>query len=271
MAAWTYDEALRRLLAHEGGYTNHPSDPGGPTNFGITIYDYRKYVKPNATAADVRAMTVGEAKAIYRKRYWDAQRCDELPAGVDYSVFDYGVNSGIGRSGKVLRRVVGLPDTTHVVTDEVLRAVAKRDPKALVVAINDERLAFLKRLKTWPVFGKGWGARVSTVKSVSLRMAAQQAPSPSIVPDAAPIPGKGVVPAPVAAKKVIVGGGTAAPVAAGGSFADWVFAHPWETAALGCGVVLIVGGSIYALNRWHQRRQEAAIPETPFVPALATA
>jgi lysozyme family protein len=124
MAAWTYDEALRRLLAHEGGYTNHPSDPGGPTNFGITIYDYRRYVKPNATTADVRAMTVGEAKAIYRKRYWDAQRCDELPAGVDYSAFDYGVNSGIGRSGKVLRRVVGLPDNTHVVTDEVLRAVA---------------------------------------------------------------------------------------------------------------------------------------------------
>jgi lysozyme family protein len=271
MAASTYDEALRRLLAHEGGYTNHPSDPGGPTNFGITIYDYRRYVKPNATAADVRAMTVGEAKAIYRKRYWDAQRCDELPAGVDYSVFDYGVNSGIGRSGKVLRRVVGLPDTTHVVTDEVLRAVAKRDPNALVIAINDERLAFLKRLKTWPVFGKGWGARVATVKSVSLRMAAQQAPASSLVPDAAPVAGKGVVPAPAAAKKVIVGGGTAAPAAAGGSFADWVIAHPWETAALGCGAVLVVVGSVYALNRWHQRRQEAAIPGTPIVPALAAA
>jgi lysozyme family protein len=271
MAASTYDEALRRLLAHEGGYTNHPSDPGGPTNFGITIYDYRKYVKPNATAADVRAMTVGEAKAIYRKRYWDAQRCDELPAGLDYSVFDYGVNSGIGRSGKVLRRVVGLPDSTHVITDDVLRAVAKRDPPALVVAINDERLAFLKRLKTWPAFGKGWGARVAAVKSVSLHMAVQQAPSPSIVPDASPVPGKGVVPAPAAAKKVIVGTGTAAPAAAGGSFADWVVAHPFETTALGCGVALIVGGSLYALNRLHQRRQEAAIPETPVVPALATA
>jgi lysozyme family protein len=271
MAASTYDEALRRLLTHEGGYTNHPSDPGGPTNFGITIYDYRKYVKPNATAADVRAMTVGEAKAIYRKRYWDAQRCDELAAGVDYSVFDYGVNSGIGRSGKVLRRVVGLPDSTHVVTDEVLRAVGKRDPKALVVAINDERLAFLKRLKTWPVFGGGWGTRVAAVKSVSLRMAAQQAPSPSIVPYAAPVPGKGVLPAPAVAKKVIVGTGAAAPVAAGGSFAGWVIAHPWETAALGCGAVLIVGGSVYALNRWHQNRQEAAIPETPVVPALVAA
>src|SRR5439155_14379719 len=62
----TYETCLALLLAHEGGYTNHPSDPGGPTNFGITIYDYRKYVKPNAAAADVRAMKLDEAKAIYR-------------------------------------------------------------------------------------------------------------------------------------------------------------------------------------------------------------
>ncbi len=277
MATSTYDESLRRLLVHEGGYTNHPSDPGGPTNYGITIYDFRKYVKPDATAADVRAMSVDQAKAIYRAKYWNAQRCDDLPAGLDYSVFDYGVNSGIGRSGKVLRRVVGLPDNTHVVTDEVLRAVAKRDPKALVVALNDERLAFLKRLKTWPVFGKGWGARVAGVRSVSLRMATEKVPSPAIpgssprTPDAAPVSGKGAVPPPTAAKKLIVGTSAGGPVAAGGGFWDWVVAHPWETAAIGCGVVVIVGGSIYALNRWHHHRQEAAIPETPFVPELAAA
>lgn len=120
MTASTYDEALRRLLVHEGEYSNHPSDPGRETNFGITIADYRAYVKPDATAEDVRNMRVDEAKRIYRKRYWDAQRCDELPAGVDYSMFDYGVNSGIGRSSKVLRRVVGLPDNTSTVTDQVL-------------------------------------------------------------------------------------------------------------------------------------------------------
>jgi lysozyme family protein len=168
MAKSTYDEALRRLLVHEGGYTNHPSDPGGPTNFGITIHDYRKYVKPSASAADVRAMRLDEAKAIYRTKYWDALRCDALPAGVDYSVFDYGVNSGIGRSGRVLRRVVGLPDTTHVVTDDVLQAVDRRNPKALATAINDERLRFLKSLKTWPVFGAGWGRRLAEVRAFSL-------------------------------------------------------------------------------------------------------
>lgn len=271
MATWTYDEALRRLLAHEGGYTNHPSDPGGPTNFGITIADYRKYVKPGASAADVRAMKLDEAKAIYRAKYWNAQRCDELPAGVDYSIFDYGVNSGVGRSGKVFRRIVGLPDTTNVVTDEVLRAITKRDPKALIVALNDERLTFLKRLKTWPVFGAGWSRRVAEVRSVSLRLAVQKTMAPPIVADAVPVPGKGAMPASTDTKKVIIGAGTVAPVAAGGSSFDWIITHPWETAAIAGGIAILAGGALYALNRWRQHRQEAAIPDTPLVPELKTA
>jgi lysozyme family protein len=172
MAASGYEPALARLLVHEGGYTNHPADPGGPTNFGITIHDYRKYVKPNATAADVKAMTVGEAKAIYRAKYWDAQRCDELPAGVDYAVFDYGVNSGIGRSGKVLRRVLKLADNTSTVTDTVIAAARAGEPKALIAAICDERLRFLQSLKTWSVFGQGWGRRVAEVRAAALAMAA---------------------------------------------------------------------------------------------------
>jgi lysozyme family protein len=173
MAASTYDGALRRLLAHEGGYTNHPSDPGGPTNFGITIHDYRKCVKSDADAADVRAMRLEEAEAIYRRKYWDAQRCDELPAGIDYAVFDYGVNSGVGRSGKVLRRVLGMDSSSHVVTDAVVAAARKRNAAEVVVAICDERLAFLKRLKTWPTFGSGWGRRVAEVKQVALALAAK--------------------------------------------------------------------------------------------------
>src|SRR5690349_19246558 len=135
MAKNSYDDALARLLAHEGGYTDHSADPGGPTNFGITLTDYRKYMKPGAAAADVRAMTVDEAKSIYRSKYWTAMRCDELPAGVDYAVFDYGVNSGIGRAGKVLRRVLRLPDDSSVVTDGVVAAAGGADTRALVNAI----------------------------------------------------------------------------------------------------------------------------------------
>jgi lysozyme family protein len=170
-----FETCLTLLLAHEGGYTTNPSDPGGPTKFGITIDDYRRYVKTNATAADVRRMKLAEAKIIYRDKYWDAQRCDELPAGVDYAVFDYGVNSGIGRSGKVLRRALKLPDNSNVVTDGVLAAARAIDPKTLIAAICDERLRFLQSLKTWPVFGAGWGRRVAEVKSTALAMAADVA------------------------------------------------------------------------------------------------
>jgi lysozyme family protein len=173
-----FNESLRRLLKHEGGYTNHPSDPGGATNFGITIHDYRKYINPQGTASDVRAMNVEEAKSIYRAKYWDVQRCDDLPSGVDYAIFDYGVNSGVGRSGKVLRRILGMPDNTHVITNAVVTAARKRDASELVRAICDERLAFLKRLKTWDTFGKGWGRRVAEVKSYSLKLTGQPATEP---------------------------------------------------------------------------------------------
>jgi lysozyme family protein len=170
MAASTFDDALRRLLIHEGGYTNHPSDPGGPTKFGITIVDYRRYVKAGATAADVRAMTLGEAETIYRERYWNAMRCDELPAGVDYAVFDYAVNSGISRAAKVLQRLLGFADNGRI-GDALLAAVRKRDAADLIARLCDERLAFLQRLKTWPVFGAGWGRRVKEVRAAALAMA----------------------------------------------------------------------------------------------------
>jgi lysozyme family protein len=171
MAASSYDEALARLLVHEGGYSNHPSDPGGPTNWGITLRDARAYWKRDATASDVRAMPVAIAKGIYRSKYWAAMRCDDLPAGVDYAVFDYGVNSGIGRAGKVLRRLLALQDDTSTVTSDVIAAARRRDAKALIAAICDQRLAFLEGLRTWSVFGNGWGRRVREVRATALTMA----------------------------------------------------------------------------------------------------
>jgi len=173
MSEANFAESLRRLLAHEGGYSNHPADPGGPTKFGITIGDYRRYIKPDATAADVKAMPVEEAKQIYRARYWNAMRCGELPAGVDYAVFDYAVNSGVARAGKVLRRVLGLGTGTVAVTSAVVDAAAKTSAQQLVIAICDERLNFLKSLRTWPTFGAGWGRRVSEVRTAAIAMASK--------------------------------------------------------------------------------------------------
>ena len=172
MAAVNFPESLRRLLIHEGGYSNHPSDPGGPTNYGITIADYRMYIKPRATAADVRDMRLDDAKKIYRSKYWDAMGCDDLPPGVDYAVFDYGVNSGISRALKVLARFPNM------------------SPTDTVNAICAERLAFLKRLKTWPTFGAGWGRRVKEVRTYALALAEraekQPVPRPKPPPDVEP-------------------------------------------------------------------------------------
>ena len=247
MAQWTYDEFLSRLLVHEGGYTNHPADPGGPTNFGITIYDYRKYVKPGATAADVKAMKIEEARRIYRAKYWDAQACDELPAGVDYAVFDYGVNSGIGRAKKVLQRVVGVA-ADGMLGPATMRAVAARDPKQVVVAICDERLRFLKGLRTWPVFGKGWGCRVAEVKTVALAMAAKTAMPRA---QAAPAPGRATVAVPKAAQQ-----GSAAAVAAVGAVA----AQQAHQAGHSLKIVAVIAalaaaGAIGAWAFWHWRRR----------------
>jgi lysozyme family protein len=182
MAAESYNAALTRLLRDEGGYTDHPSDPGGPTNFGITLADARRYWKGNATADDVRALPQSVARKIYREHYWNALRCDELPAGVDYAVFDYGVNSGIGRAGKVLRRVLTLSDRTSAVSDDVIAAARAAAARDVVTGICTERLAFLKSLKTFPVFGRGWTARVSgcALPRSPWRSAARSPPSPAM-------------------------------------------------------------------------------------------
>lgn len=144
-----FDVCLNRVLKDEGGYSNNPADPGGATNFGITIADYRRYVKPDATSEDVKRMSVNDAKIIYKERYWDALGCDNLPGGVDYTCFDYGVNSGIGRPRRDLAKFSNL--SGH----------------ALIDAINNERMAFLQSLKTFPVFGKGWTSRVNGVRTFS--------------------------------------------------------------------------------------------------------
>lgn len=166
----SFEPSLERLLQHEGGYSNHPDDPGGPTNFGITIHDYRKYIYADATADDVQHMHLDDAKRIYKAKYWDALKCDDLPLGVDYAVFDYGVNSGVFRAAKVLQRLVGV-DADSFIGPDTLAHVAKANPQKLIEEICNERLGFLQSLHTWPTFGKGWARRVREVQAVAITMA----------------------------------------------------------------------------------------------------
>lgn len=168
--------SIQHTLKYEGGYTNDKNDPGGPTNFGITIADARQFWKADADAADVKAMPLSVAVEIYRKHYWSPMDCDNLPAGLDFAVFDFGVNSGTTRSLKYL-------------------AVTKGTPKERIEQLCDARLQFLKGLKTWANFGKGWGSRVADVKNTALNMAAvpqpvTPIPAPPDIPRPEPVPTK---------------------------------------------------------------------------------
>lgn len=255
MALYTYDEALRRLLVHEGGYSNHPSDPGGPTNFGITIHDYRMYINPKGTARDVRALKVEQAKKIFRAKYWDALRCDELPPGVDYAVFDYGVNSGIGRAGKVLRRLLALKDSTHVVTDDVVRAAHKRDAAVLVDAICAERMKFLQALRTWNVFGRGWTRRVQEVRNAARAMATNSAKK---VPQTPNIVGSPKVKEPSPVAKTATG----VIAAAGAGFVavyNWAIENPLLAALIIQAFIVVVYVIVHAMQ---EQAKPTPVPES---------
>jgi lysozyme family protein len=262
MAPRNFDRALARLLAHEGGYVNHPADPGGPTKYGVTLAVYRRFGKAGATAADVRAMTFAEAGAIYRARYWNALRCDALPDGVDYAAFDYGVNSGVGRAARVLRRCVG-QNSGERVDEATLAAVRRRDARALVAAVCDERLAFLQRLKTWPVFGRGWARRVAEVRSVALAMAeggggAVREPPPAGRPEQErSSTGKGVVAVNRTAQRGTAGGIAATGAVAAERAGDAGASFALIAAIVVAAALLALGGAFYW--RWRAAREQARV------------
>lgn len=147
-------------LVHEGGYVNHPKDPGGETNKGVTRRVYDAYrARRDLPLQSVKFITDAEVAEIYERQYWDRVRGDDLPSGVDYAVYDFAVNSGVSRSVKFVQRLVGVAED-GVMGEVTLAAVLKRDPAELVQALCVARMKFLKRLKHWSTFGRGWTRRV---------------------------------------------------------------------------------------------------------------
>lgn len=194
MAESNFKDCLRFTLKYEGGYVDHPADPGGATNLGITIGVLRSWRGEAVTKADVRSLTLNEAGQIYKARYWDKVEGDKLPPGVDLVVFDYAVNSGPARAAKALQKVVGVA-ADGVIGMDTIRAVHARTPRDVIKGLCAERLRFVKGLRTWATFGKGWGRRISAVQLAALRMASSMepvevdtkpAPEKARVTDAAP-------------------------------------------------------------------------------------
>lgn len=178
-----FQRALKLVLKHEGGWADHPKDPGGATMKGVTLATFRRFVKPDATKADLRKISDEQIATVYRREYWDAVLGAELPDGVDYAVFDFAVNSGPGRAAKYLQNVLGAVSDGKVGPATVKAARAKAHA-SLINDLCDARLAFLKRLETWPTFGKGWSTRVKEVRSEALKMVS--APISSAQPETKP-------------------------------------------------------------------------------------
>ncbi len=166
-----FQECLARVLRHEGGFVDHPSDPGGATNRGITIGTARHYYGPNFSVDHLKAITNEQIEHIYHAGYWNLHEnqrtgelfhCGMLPMGVDYMVFDCSVNSGPARSVMFLQESLGVA-VDGVFGPKTLSA-AKSDPASVVMSeLYNRRMAFLRSLSTWPVFGDGWTNRVEGV------------------------------------------------------------------------------------------------------------
>ena len=164
---------LAFTLREEGGYSDNPDDPGGATNMGITLATYRSWADaPEAGPLAIRDLTTRTVHAIYRTNYWNPLRADALPRGVDLSVFDFGVNTGVWRSGRILQQALGF-DTDAVdgcIGPVTLAAASKADPKALINTLAQHQSAFYRGLDTFADFGTGWLARNEARRVAALAM-----------------------------------------------------------------------------------------------------
>jgi lysozyme family protein len=170
-----FELAAALVLEHEGGFAQHPSDPGGATKFGITRETLSRVRGRPASVNDVRSLTEREAVSIYRRLYWDAVRAEELPPGLDLAVFDLAVNSGPVRAARMLQTVLGV-EADGIVGPVTLEAAREADPAETIRRLTRVRLGFLGRLATWPVFGRGWRRRVLAVEQGALRLASSSPP-----------------------------------------------------------------------------------------------
>lgn len=173
-----FKDCLAETLKWEGGYSNHPKDPGGKTQWGIIQRVYNSYRRlKNASPREVKLITRTEMEDIYKTFYWDKVHGDVLPIGLDCVVFDFAVNSGPSRSTKFLQKAINKVEGRSLKVDGVWgpatldAATSLKDLPGVIARVCDDRLTWLQTLKTWVTFGKGWGRRVKGIKPVALQMA----------------------------------------------------------------------------------------------------
>lgn len=234
MARGNFEKCQAVTGKWEGGWSNHPADPGGATMYGITLAKFREHY-PNATAAQLKIISRQTALDIYRSDYWTPINGETLAAGVDLATYDASVNSGVGKGKKWLLASVGGSDVQTVKN------------------ICAKRLGFVQSLKTWKTFGKGWANRIADIEAKGVAWALAAVTTPTVV--------KGRLEKEAGAAKTTSttqaksAGGTAV----GGGAATQV---PIEHANHTAGVILlvVVVGVIVGLLIWraHVNKQRAA-------------
>lgn len=153
----TFEQAFERLIGQEGGYVNHPDDPGGETNWGIT----KRTALEAGYHGNMRDLTRDQARDIYRYAYWNRARCDRYDGAIGFQLFDIAVNSGIGNAIRMLQRAAGVADDGDI-GKVTLSAIAEFKPLDLIALLNAERQEFYCKLSTFSTFGRGWSRRVAT-------------------------------------------------------------------------------------------------------------
>ena len=162
-----YDKCLETILHHEGGYVNHPKDPGGETNLGVTKRVYEEF----GGTKDMKDLTVEDVAPIYKKGYWDKMKCDDIPSGLDLCLFDFGVNAGPGRAAKFLQSMIGttvdggIGPNTLAKLEEYIRENGEHEA---VNKYQEMRQKYYEQLSTFDTFGKGWTRRVEETTKLAL-------------------------------------------------------------------------------------------------------
>ncbi len=159
-----FDLALKMILKHEGGYSNNELDPGGMTNLGVTRKVWEEWVNRKVSENEMRKLTPKLVAPLYKERYWDAVKADQLPSGIDYLMFDFAINAGASRSAKTAQKVVNVVQD-GVIGNKTLEAINKFDLDDFIVKFSLAKEEFYKALPTFKTFGKGWLRRVAEAKS----------------------------------------------------------------------------------------------------------
>jgi lysozyme family protein len=156
------------ILGAEGGYANDPHDTGGMTNLGVTRAVWEQWVGRPSNEKEMRSLTAAMVEPLYHRNFWDACKCDSMPTPIDYLVFDFAVNAGVGRSAKTLQSVVG---TTQdgAIGPETLKAVNRMNVRDLIEMFSHAKIEYYKSLHN-QYYETGWLNRVATVKTAALSM-----------------------------------------------------------------------------------------------------